>query len=148
VPMLVCLLIGLAASVEDLWRRRISNVTVITGLFAGLVVQIALRGWLAGLGSWAAGAAVGLAVFLVFFLAGGMGGGDVKLMAAFGSCVGAGQILRAALLAAILGALIACGYLAWQWLKRRLGRAAAATSQEESIPYAPALFLGTLLSFA
>ncbi len=37
-----------------------------------------------------AGAAAGFAVFLIFYLLGGMGGGDVKLMAGFGALLGAG----------------------------------------------------------
>lgn len=135
----VCLLVGLAGSVEDLWRRRISNVTVLAGLGAGLAAQIMRHGWLRGPLHWLAGGAVGFAVFLVFYLAGGMGGGDIKLMAAFGSCLGVGQILQAALLTAIVGAVVAGGYLFWNWLRRRPGG--------EAIPYAPAMFLGTLLSF-
>ena len=138
----VCLLLGLAASAEDLWRRRISNITVLAGLAAGLAVQIVMHGWWRGLGGWAAGASTGFAVFLIFFIAGGMGGGDIKLMAAFGACVGAGQIARAALLAAIVGALVALGYLFWNWVRRRRVRRDA-----EAIPYAPAIFIGTLLSF-
>jgi len=87
----VCLLVGVAASIEDLWRRRISNLTIVAGLGAGLIAQVMLCGWWRGAGIWLAGAAAGFAVFLVFYLAGGMGGGDIKLMAAFGACLGAGQ---------------------------------------------------------
>lgn len=139
----VCLALGLAASGEDLWRRRISNVTVLAGLAAGLIVQVYEWGWARGSLGWAGGVAVGFGVLLVFFLAGGMGGGDIKLMAAFGGCLGAGQVLRAALLAAIVGALVACGYLAWKWVASPVKR----RGEVETIPYAPAIFLGTLLSF-
>ncbi len=134
----VCLAVGLAASVEDLWRRRISNLTILAGLAAGLAVQVMSRGYLRGACSWLAGAAAGFAIFLVFYLAGGMGGGDIKLMAAFGACLGAGQILRAAFFIAISGALVACGYMLAAWMRHQRAHA---------IPYAPAIFLGTLLSF-
>ena len=134
----VCLLLGLAAAVEDLWRRRISNPIVVAGLAAGLVVQVVLRGWVRGPAVWIGGAAVGFGIFLIFFLAGGMGGGDIKLMAALGGCLGAGQILRAAFLTAIAGALIACGSLLWNRIQRR---------PAETIPYAPAILIGALLSF-
>ena len=141
----VCLLVGVAATVEDLWRRRISNVTVVAGLAAGLLAQLFSLGPWRGLGIWAAGATVGFAVFLVFFLAGGMGGGDIKLMAAFGGFLGPGRALEAALLAAIAGGLLACGHLLWRRL-RSGPRWAAPGPASESIPYAPALFAGTLLS--
>lgn len=146
-------MVGLAASVEDLWRRQISNATVLAGLLAGLTWQVAARGWWHGAAAWMGGAALGFAVFLIFFLLGGMGGGDIKLMAAFGGCLGAGQILRAALLTAIVGALVACGYLFWNWLRRQWTAAAGgpalprAGPAKETIPYAPAIFLGALLSF-
>jgi len=138
VQLEVCLAVGLAASVEDVWRRRISNLTILAGLGAGLVAQVMLRGWLRGAGVWLAGAAAGFGIFLVFYLAGGMGGGDIQLMAAFGACLGAGQILRAAFFTAITGALVACGYLVAGWIRHK---------RADAIPYAPAIFLGTLLSF-
>jgi prepilin peptidase CpaA len=139
--------LGLAASIEDLWRRRISNVTIVAGLAAGLVVQIYTRGW-RGVVSWAAGAALGMAVFLVFFLLGGMGGGDVKLMAAFGACLGPRQILIGALMAAILGAVWAGAHLAVQWIThRRSGAPGPLPAEAETFPRAPSIFLGMLLSF-
>lgn len=150
VQLAVCLLLGLAASVEDLCRRRISNATVLAGAAAGLATQLVWRGPLRGSGAWLAGTAAGFGVFLVFFLAGGMGGGDIKLMAALGGCLGARQILRAAFLAAIVGALIVCAYLVWKRLRRTTASpagAAAGAAGPEAIPYAPAIFIGALLSF-
>jgi prepilin peptidase CpaA len=139
VQFILCLLVGLVATVEDLWRRRISNCTVLAGLAVGLALQIALRGWMRGPAAWLGGAAVGFGVFLIFFLAGGMGGGDIKLMAALGACLGPAQILRAALITAVAGALLACGHLFWNWIRRR--------ESAPSIPYAPAILIGSLLSF-
>jgi prepilin peptidase CpaA len=144
----VCVAVGLAATIEDLWRRRISNWTVLAGFAGGLVAQVSSWGWRSGGLGWLAGAAVGFAVFLVFFLAGGMGGGDIKLLAALGSCVGPKQLLWAALWTAFLGALEACGYLCWDWRRRRrAGPAVPGDGGEPSIPYAPAIFAGVLLSF-
>lgn len=146
----ICVLLGLAASVEDLWRRKISNLTVLAGSAAGLALQVALRGWWSGLEAWAAGTAIGFGIFLIFFLAGGMGAGDIKLMAAFGSCLGLDRILWAALWTAMVGAVVACGYLAWKWFRRRAGGgdSSPASRSQEAIPYAPAIFLGALLSLA
>ncbi len=146
VVLAVCVALGSAASLEDLWRRSISNLTILTGLAAGLGLQVWGHGWARGALHWAAGAAVGLAMFLIFFLLGGMGGGDVKLMAAFGACLGPGQIFRAGLLAAVVGALLACAYLAAHWLRRRL-RGPSGRPAGDTIPYAPAIFAGILLSF-
>lgn len=126
------LLLGCAATFDDLRRRAIANWINLAGLAAGLVYHTADRG-LAGLAWSAGGAAAGFAVFLVFYLVGGMGGGDVKLSAAFGALLGPSGILLAALLAAPLGAVLAAGCLIW---RRRV----------RAIPYAPALTLGAWLA--
>ena len=135
---------------EDLWRRRISNYTVAAGLLAGLAIQILRQGWARGPLGWLAGTSAGFAIFLVFYLLGGMGGGDIKLMAAMGGCLGTPQIWMAALWTAIVGAVVACGKIAWSgWRRRgRLARQAAAPATgPETIPYAPSILIGTLLSF-
>jgi len=142
--LFLCVALALAASGEDLWRRRISNRTVAAALAAALPLQIWLLGWRTGTLQWAGGAGAGFAVFLVFFLLGGMGGGDIKLMAAFGACVGLSRLLEAALLASMAGALVAVGYLVWRWAGRR-GRQGV-DQTEPSIPYAPAISAGALLS--
>jgi len=140
----IAALIAVLATAEDLWRRRISNKTTVGALALGLGAHTALYG-LPGLGSALAGALAGLLVFLVFFLVGGMGGGDIKLMAGFGAIAGLGRILPATLLTAIAGGLYAMVYL----LVRKIrGKSQPQAAEPEAIPYAPAISLGVLLSFA
>jgi prepilin peptidase CpaA len=131
-----------AAVLEDLTRRRISNWTSGGAVIAGLIVHLAQKGWTGAMHSLF-GSAIGFAVFLIFYLLGGMGGGDVKLMAGFGALLGDAQIVPAALLAAVSGGLMAAIYLAVRGVARRLGGGAKAG---ESIPYAPALTAGAWLA--
>jgi len=155
---LLIVLVGLAAVVEDLGWRRISNWTSGGALAAGLIVNGLQKGWMGVLHSLI-GAAIGFGVFLIFYLLGGMGGGDVKLMAGFGALLGDKQILPAALLAAASGGLIALGFLAVRSVVRRskvwLGRApetagghgnTEAGKSGECIPYAPAITIGAWLA--
>jgi prepilin peptidase CpaA len=139
--------IGVAAVIEDLRRRRISNWTSGGALAGGLIVHFVQKGWL---GAWHSllGAAIGFGVFLIFYLLGGMGGGDVKLMAGFGALLGDGRIVPAALLAGIAGGLMAMGYLAFRAVFRRSGPQPDAVSVQssESIPYAPAIAAGVWLA--
>jgi prepilin peptidase CpaA len=128
------LLMGLAAVVEDLWRRQVSNWIPLTLLAAGFLMRTLEEGW-RGFGSSLSGSALGFGIFLIFYLMGGLGGGDVKLMAAFGALLGPKGIVTAAWVAAILGALAAAGYLGWLRF-RKLDRRGL------SIPYAPAIVLG------
>jgi prepilin peptidase CpaA len=144
----IAILVGLAASIDDLARRHIANWIPAAALAGGFGWQIGQGGWQGALTALG-GTIVGFAVFLVFYVLGGMGGGDVKLMAGFGALLGAGHLLEAALWTAGVGGIIAVGAIAWKALRRSLGRGAtdmAAVEREASIPYAPAIALGVWLS--
>ena len=146
----ISLVVGCAAVGEDLVRRRISNWTSGAALAGGIGFHLLGPGWRGGL--WAvAGAALGFAVFLVFYLLNGMGGGDVKLMAGFGSLLGPGAILWAAWMAAVAGGLMALAYAGFTAfrvrLKSREGR--PPYRRADTIPYAPAIVAGVwLVEFA
>src|SRR5580658_7172606 len=117
----IAILVGLAAAVDDLARRQISNWIPLAALAGGLGWQVGLHGWsgwLIALG----GAAAGFSVFLIFYLMGGMGGGDIKLMAGFGALLGAPRLLEAALWTAGIGGVLALGVLAARAAKRAVGR--------------------------
>ena len=94
-----------------------------------------------------AGATLGFAVFLVFYLLGGMGGGDVKLMAGFGSLLGPGAILWAAWIAAVAGGLMAAAYAVVLTVRERHRAGAGRRSARvDAIPYAPAIVAGVWLA--
>jgi prepilin peptidase CpaA len=128
----IAVVLGAAATVEDLRRRTLPNWLTVGGIAAGLLLA-APHGWHA-LGISAAGASLGFAILLPFFCLRGMGGGDIKLMAAFGALLGPSSILLAAVLAGIFGALLAIAVL-------------LARPRTAAIPYAPAITLGAWLSF-
>ena len=144
--------VGVAATVEDLARRRISNWIPISALVCGVGYQAVTSGW-TGAGTACLGALSGFGVFLVFYLLGGMGGGDVKLMAGFGALLGPGRLLEASLWTAAFGGLIAAGVILFRKCRRPCLAAEARPERAgaEFIPYAPAISLGavvTLLSKA
>jgi len=138
--------VGTAAVVEDLSRRRISNWTWGVALISGLVLHVSQAGW-RGAMSAGAGALVGFTVFLIFYLLKGMGAGDLKLMAGFGSLLGPSVILCAAWIAAVAGALIGVGYAVGISLRRRhLAKTGVQIARAETIPYAPAIVAGAWLA--
>ena len=141
-------LVGVAATVEDLARRRVSNWTSLVALIGGIGCQMARHGWI-GLPLALAGAACGFLVFLIFYVLGGMGAGDIKLMAGFGAVLGYSRSFEAALWTAGLGGLIALGVIAFQSMRGLLKRKSSGGSKREnaeSIPYAPAITLGVWLA--
>lgn len=144
-------MVGVAAVSDDLARRQISNWIPAAAFCAGLVLKTAQEGW-RGAGASLLGAAAGAAVFLVFYLAGGMGGGDIKLMAGFGAVLGTKLLLQAALWTAGCGGLMASFVIAARWVRqlwRKLRNPAAAGEtalKVEAIPYAPAIAAGVWLA--
>lgn len=145
----IAVLVGLAAMIDDLARRQIANWIPLSALAAGFGWQIGQSG-LNGLLYAGIGTVAGFAVFLTFYLLGGMGGGDVKLMAGFGALLGFHRLLEATLWTAGVGGLIAIGVLSARSLSHALGftKSSAAKQQQgqDSIPYAPAIALGVWLS--
>ncbi len=138
-------LVGLSASVEDVARRTISNWIVLAALAAGVGCQIFAKGWI-GIGYGLMGAAAGFGVFLIFYVLGGMGGGDVKLMAGFGALLGTGRLLQAAFWTALTGGLLAAGILGFAAARRWLAPGRQNEARPASIPYAPAIALGVWLT--
>jgi prepilin peptidase CpaA len=111
-------LAGSAAAICDLRSRRIPNTLNLAIMAVALVVHGALEGWHGVVGSLLAALLAG-GLFVVFFLSGGMGAGDVKLMTALGAVVGLANVASLLLATAIAGGLLAIGVAVAQ---HRLGR--------------------------
>lgn len=153
------------ATYTDLRSRRIPNWLVLPFAAAGF----AISGWLHGMHGVVQsleGFAVGVSFFALLSLMGGMGMGDVKLCGAIGAWIGPSQMLIALVMTGIAGGIIvlcwaivggflsdmfaSTGDLIFGWRNR-----GARTSSQFSlhnplarkIPYAPAIALGTLVSF-
>ena len=149
----------------DLYARRVPNWLAVPYLLSGVLVQSTMGG-LSGGGRSVAG--VGLAVLLFgppcFLRA--MGMGDLKLAAGVGAWIGPSQFLFAFVVTAIVGGIMAVGYglrsgslgqcfdntgeLVVDLAKGRLqqhGDIRKGSAKARSIPYAPAIAIGTLFSF-
>ncbi len=146
--------IGIAACIDDLRRRQIANWIPGLALASGLALQTVQHGW-RGMGAALLGTLAGAGVFLIFYLLGGMGGGDVKLMAGFGALLGAKQLFQRCFMDGRMRrsngtGVIAGGAVRDLWARRKsLGSAAAAprpAQKMDSIPYAPAIAAGVWLS--
>jgi prepilin peptidase CpaA len=97
---LLCAGIG---SIHDVRERRIPNRLTGPAIVAGLALHTVFGGW-HGLEDSALAGLIAGGIFLVFFLAGGMGGGDVKLMAAVGCFAGLASLPLVMTSTAIAGA--------------------------------------------
>ena len=108
--------VAIVACAFDLRTRRIPNALTIGAALAGLVFH-RVTGGLDGAAFAATGWLVGLCLFLPFFVLRGMGGGDVKLLAALGAWLGGNQVLWLAVYTGIAGGVmgvwvaVASGYM-------------------------------------
>lgn len=94
------------AAVFDLKTRRIPNILTGSSILIGLLLHLALGGW-SEFGLSVAAAGIGGGVFLILYLAGGMGAGDVKLMTGVACIVGYHSVLELLLATMIMGGIFA-----------------------------------------
>lgn len=94
----------------DLTQKKIPNYLTLPVMGWGLLSYVIIDGF-SGFTFSLYGFLLGLGIFIIPYLAGGMGGGDVKLMAAIGALMGAEFIFSTAILTALCGGAIAVGYL-------------------------------------
>src|SRR5579875_2540028 len=93
------------SAVFDVRSRRIPNVITGPAVLAGLLLHGVVDSWHGLLSALAAGA-ICFAVFLVFHIAGGMGAGDVKLMAAVGCLAGLPHVTFLLVFTALAGGVM------------------------------------------
>jgi prepilin peptidase CpaA len=124
-----------------------------------------IGGW-HGIGQSVGGLVLGAVVLGAFFLMGGMGMGDVKLYAAIGAWIGPSQLILAMVITAMAGGAMAlvwaiCGGFLGDLLRgsgdllfglRKRGlrphpELVLANPLARKMPYAPAIAIGTLISF-
>jgi prepilin peptidase CpaA len=113
------LTLAVVGIVLDVRLRRIPNSLTLAILAAGLIFSGAVDPVWSGVKSSLAGAAVGFGVWIAFYAIGVMGAGDVKFFAALSAWIGPSLSLRAAIVAALIGGVLAIGFLLRD---RQLGR--------------------------
>lgn len=102
---LVSLTLVVAATIDG-WKLKVPNWITFPMIVSGWAYSTVAFGW-EGLGWSLLGTAVGLALLLPAYAVGGMGAGDVKLLAGVGAWVWGTVTLYAFCLSALAGAAIA-----------------------------------------
>jgi prepilin peptidase CpaA len=96
------------------WRwHRVPNLLTYPTMVVGVVYHTLTAGWDGALGSLE-GLLIGGGLLFVPFLLGGMGAGDLKMLAALGAWWGPGSIVQIFIAAALVGGVAACAILTAQ----------------------------------
>jgi prepilin peptidase CpaA len=156
------------AALIDGYKLKVPNWLTFPLVIGGWITSTVLFGW-SGLGYSLLGTAVGLALLLPAYAIGGMGAGDVKLLAGVGAWVGSTVTLYAFCVSAVIGGLIALVMIVYRraWTRhyyqflaiwhelvtiRDPGQLAAIAQDRKSsmllLPYGIPLAIGTIAYFA
>lgn len=152
----ILVVLFLSAAITDLRWKKIYNYQTYPAMICGLII-----GWIAGgvpgLLASLGGLVVGLSLLLIFYMLGGVGAGDVKLLGAIGALKGATFILYTMFYAGLVGGAMAFAIIIWsgtvkQTMKNLLYflrhplRAPREQKEEEYqyLPYGFAISLGCL----
>ena len=170
-PTLIVLAV---ATFTDLRSRRIPNWLVLPFLLAGIMISPLRMDWSGirrgfwlprdwssirqgfwpatghglgwhGLGQSCAGLGLGFLLYGLLFWMGGMGAGDLKLCAAIGAWIGPMQLFIALVITSLAGGDLVFG-------RQRRGiqsdpEPSLAELLKRKMPYAPAIAIGTFMSF-
>lgn len=163
----VALALGVGAAVIDLWIGKVPSWLTYPAVLAALVGHSIIGGWHGGPGQIGLsgsllGLVVGFGPMLVFWLLGGIGGGDTKLMGALGALGGWRFVLAvliysmaaAAVMAVVVmiqrGIVLRTLKRMWNMLSLTLSGVKPAAPPEDSpqVPFAVAVCVGVLASIA
>jgi prepilin peptidase CpaA len=158
----------IVAAVIDGRQLRVPNWLTYPLLISGWVYSTVAFGW-DGLGLSLAGTLAGLGLLLPLYAIGGMGAGDVKLLAGVGAWIHATHTFHAFCVSAIVGGLISLGMVLWRrsWRRhwnqffvilaevltiRDPNQLSAMAAERKSsmllLPYGIPIMIGTILYFA
>lgn len=156
-------LVLIISLITDIKERKILNIVTLPAILIGLVFYTFTLGWDGFLFS-GKGFLVGLGLLIIPYLIGGMGAGDVKLMAAIGALTGASFTFYSFIYTGIIGGIIALIliikskglgnsikslFFSVLFLKSQLGslKVPAKNSSSITFPYGVAIVLGTVCAF-
>ncbi len=138
----LAVLVSAGAIGLDLRSGRIPNWLVLPAVPLGWLVAGLMAGW-SGSGLGVLGSLLGAALLLLPWWRGWIGGGDLKLMVAFGALAGPGFVAGAFIWGSLVG-----GLLLGLEARRAFAKPKAASIWSIRVPYGAALAAGAIVTAA
>ena len=150
------------AAVIDYRYKKVPNIVTFPAIATGLAMAFMANGFI-GLSVSTAGLFIGMALLYLPYAAGGMGGGDVKLLGAIGAIKGPWFVFISFLAMAIIGGVMAIFRIAFVMKKADMRTLVASVrtayytrnwsaleipeyARKEKLPYAVAISAGAAVS--
>lgn len=145
----IVLIIALISGYTDLRYRKIFNVITLPAMVLGIILQFSFFG-LAGLLSALIGFLIGFGFFFLFYIFGGMGAGDVKLMGALGILLGKTDIIYVIIFTGLFGlGVVLILFFPYLYLAIKTRNPGVFLAfRKHYMPYGIAISLGALLTLA
>ncbi len=139
----VLFVIGFIASITDFRERKIYNILLYPSILLGFLlwfIFMGTNGFLISL----MGFAIAFGIYLIVYLLGGFGAGDVKFAGVIGSFMGYPLIINWVVISAIIGGIFALALL----VRFRLKNAERSTMKESIfIPFGPPMALAVIITY-
>ncbi|MGA2061630.1 MAG: prepilin peptidase [Thermoguttaceae bacterium] len=157
----------IVAAIIDGWKLKVPNWITFPFVVGGWIYSTAYFGW-EGFGLSLVGTCVGLALLLPAYAIGGMGAGDVKLLAGVGAWIWGTNTFYAFCLSAVIGGAIAVAMVFWKrnwrhhwhqlwaiffeiWIIREPNQLSTIAAERKSsmllLPYGIPIAIGTITYF-
>jgi prepilin peptidase CpaA len=145
----IVLIIALISAYTDLRYRKIFNVITLPAMVLGFILQFSFFGF-SGLLSALIGFLIGFGFFFLFYLFGGMGAGDVKLMGALGILLGKTDIIYVIIFTGLFGlGVVLILFFPYLYLAIKTKKLSVFLAfRKHYMPYGIAISLGALLTLA
>ena len=109
-----CVATALVAAATDIHSQRVPNWLSFPAAILAVVLHSSFSGFSGLLFSFE-GLTVGFALLIGFYAVGGMGAGDVKLLAAVGAFLGPWEVFQVFLYATVFGGIYAIAVIVYLW---------------------------------
>ena len=110
--VILMVLIGIVAVIQDVRSEKISNWLILIGLILGLSYDIEKMG-ARGILFWLGGMSIPFVFLFILYFFRTIGSGDIKLFCVFGSFLGIFPILKCIIVAFLIGAVMSLGVIIW-----------------------------------
>jgi len=114
IQLAVVVVAVITAAATDLWSFRVPNILTLPLILSGLLFHLVSE----SLALSMLGTIIGVAPLLFIYVYGGMGAGDLKMVAGLGAWLGPWYVIHVLIVAGIATGIYAAAIVVWCWVRK------------------------------